>query len=430
MTKIWLILKSEFWRRVRSKSFIVATLLAPIGIVALLVLPALFGYFGSQSGDRTIAVRDETESLEERLRAENDDGMELVFTTAPEDSLRAAVRAETYDGYLLLPDSLIAGKGQAHYYSTEGGGLTTQNRLESVVSRAVQQERLTAQGATEAVLGIVASDVDLSARKLTEDGTEADSSLIYLALGYVMAFAIYFAVFIYGQFVMQGVIEEKANRVVEIVVSSVRPFELLMGKVLGIGAMGLTQMTIWGVVAFGGLSASGTILALFIDPADLGVGAGASQAEMAEAAGFAIPDLSPMLLVWFLLFYLGGYLLYASIFAAVGSTVEQQQDAQNLLFIVMIPLLIPILLLSFMIEAPNALLAAVLSLLPFFSPILMPLRLALASVPVWQTLLGLVLLALTFVAMIWVAGRIYRVGIFMYGKPPSVAEVVRWAGRG
>jgi ABC-2 type transport system permease protein len=430
VNKIWLILKSEFWRRVRSKSFIVATLLAPVGIIALLVLPAVFGYFGSQSGDRTIAVRDETQSLKERLESRSESGIQFVFSEMSEDSLRAAVRAETYDGYLLLPDSLIAGKGQAAYYSTEGGGLSTQNRLESMVSRAVQQERLTAQGATDAVMSIVGSDVDLTARKLTEEGTAADNSLIYLALGYVMAFAIYFAVFIYGQFVMQGVIEEKANRVVEIVVSSVRPFELLMGKVLGIGAMGLTQMFIWSAVAFGGLSVSGTVMALFVDPADLGVGSGASQAEMAEAAGFAVPDLSPMLLVWFLLFYLGGYLLYASIFAAVGSTVEQQQDAQNLLFIVMIPLLIPILLLSFMIEAPNAMLATVLSMIPFFSPILMPLRLALASVPVWQTLLAVVLLALTFIAMIWVAGRIYRVGIFMYGKPPSVSEVLRWAGRG
>ena len=316
MNKIWLILKSEFWRRVRSKSFIVATLLAPVGIIALLVLPAVFGYFGSQSGDRTIAVRDETQSLKERLQSRSESGIQFVFTEMSEDSLRAAVREETYDGYLLLPDSLIAGKGQATYYSTEGGGLSTQNRLESMVSRAVQQQRLTAQGATDAVMSIVGSDVDLTARKLTEEGTAADNSLIYLALGYVMAFAIYFAVFIYGQFVMQGVIEEKANRVVEIVVSSVRPFELLMGKVLGIGAMGLTQMFIWSAVAFGGLSVSGTVMALFVDPADLGVGGGASQAEMAEAAGFAVPDLSPMLLVWFLLFYLGGYLLYASIFAA------------------------------------------------------------------------------------------------------------------
>jgi len=427
--KIWLILRSEFWRRVRSTSFIVATVLAPIGLLALAVLPAVFGFFASQSTDRSIAVRDETERLEDRLRIEASAGLRLTFTTTSEDSLRAAVRAETYDGYLLLPDSLLDGKGQAYYYSTEGGGLATQSQIESAVSRTVQQARLSAQGVDETVMEIVASEVSLASRKLTEEGTAADSSFIYLAIGYIMAFAIYLAVFLYGQFVMQGVIEEKANRVVEIVVSSVRPFQLLMGKVLGIGAMGLMQMTIWGAVGFAGLTFSGSLLALFVDPASMNLPAEASQADIAAAAGFAIPDLSPLLLVWFVAFFIGGYLLYASIFAAVGSTVEQQQDAQNLLFIVMIPLLIPIMLLTFLIEAPNSTLSLVLSLIPFFSPILMPLRIALASVPIWQILGALVLLAVAFIAMIWVAGRIYRVGIFMYGKPPSVREVLRWARR-
>jgi ABC-2 type transport system permease protein len=241
-----------------------------------------------------------------------------------------------------------------------------------------------------------------------------------------MTLAIYFAVLFYGQFVMQGVIQEKSNRVVEVIVSSVRPFELLMGKVLGIGAMALVQMVTWLVLAVGGSAAVGPLLLLFFDPADLGAPSGASAAAMTEAAGVSIPPLPLDLVVWFILFFLGGFLLYASLFAAVGSTVEQQQDAQSLLIPVMMPLILPILFLIYVIEAPNALASVVLSMVPFFSPILMVLRIAVTTVPFWEIALAFGLLVLTFIGTIWLAGRIYRVGILSYGKTPSLREIATW----
>lgn len=426
--KIWLILRSEFWRRVRSTTFLLATLLVPVGFVAMAAAPALFGYLAGQTTTHTIAVVDDTEQLADSLVAAGGDRVTFRRATGSTDSVRAAVRAGRYDGYLHLPASLLNGAGEATYYSMDGGGLFLQSQLGNDVNQIVQRHRLAAAGASSDVRAIVNQTVDLTPRTLTEDdGTAADSSIAYTVVGYIMAFGIYLAVFIYGQFVMQGVIEEKSTRVVEVIVSSVRPFELMMGKVLGIGAMGLAQMITWALLVAGGLSVAGPVLALFFSPSDLGLDPGASAQAMGEAAGASLPTLPLDLVVWFLLFFLGGFLLYAALFAAVGSAVEQQQDAQSLLLPVMFPLILPILFLIFVIESPNATASVVMSMIPFFSPILMVLRTAIAAVPLWQTATAFLLLVGTFVATIWGAGRIYRVGILSYGQTPGLREFLRWA---
>lgn len=425
--KIWLILRSEFRRRVRSTAFLVATLLVPIGFVALATAPALFGYLAGQTGDRTIAIVDETTQLADTLVTTGGDRLTFRKTTAPSDSVRAAVRAGRYDGYLHLPDSLLDGPGEATYYSTDGGGLSLQAQLDDRLTQVVRHHRLAAAGASSDVRAIVNQTVTLTPRTLSEDeGTTANASLAYTVIGYIMAFGVYMAVFIYGQYVMQGVIEEKSTRVVEVIVSSVRPFELMMGKVLGIGAMGLAQMGAWALLVGGGLSAAGPVLALFVNPSDLGLNPGASTQAMRDAAGVSLPSLPLDLVVWFLLFFLGGFLLYAALFAAVGSAVEQQQDAQSLLLPVLFPLILPILFLIFVVESPNATTSVVMSMIPLFSPILMVLRTAIASVPLWQTATALLLLVAAFGITIWGAGRIYRVGILSYGQTPSLREFLRW----
>jgi ABC-2 type transport system permease protein len=374
-----------------------------------------------------VALVDETGRLADSLVAASGDRVTFEVTEASTDSVRAAVRGGRYDGYLRLPQSLLSGEGEATYYSMEGGGLSLRAQLDNQVTRVVRQRRLEAAGASKDVLAIVGSDVSLTTRKLSEDeGTTADSSLAYTAIGYAMAFIIYFAVFIYGQYVMQGVIEEKSNRVVEVIVSSVRPFELLMGKVLGIGAMGLAQMVTWAAVAMGGVAAIGPVMALLFSPSDLGVAPDASQQALLEAAGVSVPTIPVDLVVWFILFFLGGFLLYAALFAAVGSAVEQQQDAQNLLLPVISPLILPILFLIFIIESPNATVSVVMSMIPLFSPILMVLRAAITSVPVWEIATAFLLLVGSFVGVIWAAGRIYRVGILSYGKTPSLRELATW----
>ncbi|MEF8816061.1 MAG: ABC transporter permease [Salinibacter sp.] len=428
LSKIWLILRSEFWRRVRSKAFVLATLLVPFGAILVLAAPALFGYLAEQTDDRTVAVMDETGRLADSLVAASGERLTFRPVDLSTDSVRSAVRRGQYDGYLRLPASLLDGTGEATYYSMEGGGLSLRSDLDSRVNRVLRRHRLETAGASADVLSIVDSDVALATRKLSEgSGTTDDSTLAYTAIGYVMALVIYFAVFFYGQYVMQGVIEEKSSRVVEVIVSSVRPFELLMGKVLGIGAMGLAQMVTWAALAAGGMAVVGPVLALFFAPSDLGASPGASPDAMREAAGISVPTIPLDLVVWFILFFVGGFLLYASLFAAVGSAVEQQQDAQNLLLPVMTPLILPILFLVFIIESPNATVSVVTSIIPFFSPILMVLRMAITTVPLWEIVTAFVLLVGTFVGMIWVAGRIYRVGILSYGKTPSLREIARWA---
>jgi len=426
MRNIWIILKSEFIRRVRSVWFIVITLLAPLLIIGIAVLPGLLTVMMSGSDTKTVVVEDGTEVLLERLQAGA--GEQFVFTARTDDTgdPRTAVREGQYDGFLELPAGLREGEGQPRYFSTESGGLAFGSQLDRVVRTAVQEQRLADQDVDEAVQRIFRDRVSVTLLTLTDAGEEADGTFVYTLVGYIMGFFIYVAVLIYGSMVMMGVIEEKTSRVVEVMVSSVRPFDLLMGKVLGIGAMGLVQLATWGVLILGGAAVAGTVLAFFIDPTDFNLGADASQEALLQAANITIPTIAPSLIVWFVLFFLGGYLLYASLYAAVGAAVEQQQDAQSFSLPLTMLVIIPILFIVPIADSPNTTLAVSLSLVPFFSPILMVVRAAITDVPFWQLALSYGLLMITFVGAVWVSARIYRVGILMYGKKPSLRDLVRW----
>ena len=424
--KIFIVFKSEFGRRVRSKGFILTTLLAPIVMLGLIVIPPIVGYISSKSTVRAIAVVDETGILGPRLASLDDSRFDFVPASAPLDSLRAAVQEGKYEGYLVLPARLMAGEGSASYYSTEGGGLTLEANLENVLDGTIDEWRLAEQNASPEVLEIIRTGTAVRLLQITEEGEEADATAASSVIGMIMGFVIYGAMFIYGAYVMHGVMEEKQTRVLEVVVSSVRPFELLMGKILGIGAMGLVQMAAWAVLLIGLSLSAGGIVSLFLDPADFNLPAGAGQEELLAAADFTVPQVSPSVFVWFLLFFLGGYLLYSSIFAAVGAAVEQQQDAQGLMLPVSLLIVIPILFISVLVESPNSYLSIALSVIPFFSPILMVVRVAVTSVPFWQVALSFLLLCLTFIGSVWVSGRIYRVGILMYGKKPTFRDLARW----
>ena len=325
MYKIWIIARSELLRRITSKWFILITLLAPVLLVATMFIPILVTVLASGTGHSVVAVQDETGRLLPRLQAEADE--DYHFVEAP-PAVRDSVLAGVYDGYLVVPASVLSGEGEGTYYSVEGSGLSFGSRLQRTVSQAVEAERLEVRAVPADVLDIVETRIDVDLVKLTATGDEeADATAAFAIVGYIMGFFIYASVFIYGAIVMQGVIEEKTSRVVEVMVSSVRPFQLLMGKVLGIGAMGLIQLIVWGLLVGAGLAASGTIAAFFLDPSELGLTPDASQQAVLEAADITIPSLPPSLFVWFILFFLGGYLLYASLYAAVGAAVEQQQDA-------------------------------------------------------------------------------------------------------
>ncbi len=426
MDKVWIILQSEFLRRVRTRTFLLTTLLAPIIMLSLALLPALIGYLGSRDNTRHLAVVDATGILLSRIQEYAPATLRLEAVTLPVDSLQVAVQRGRYDGYLILPAGLIDGNATAELYVERSLGLSFQGQLERLINRAVREVRLERLQVPPELVAALRAEVSLRQYRLLETGTEADGTVFFSIIGYLMGFIIYGATLAYGSLVMQGVIEEKTSRVVELIVSSVRPFQLLMGKVLGIGTMGLVQFALWGLLLLAGAAAAGPIIAHFLDPQQLNLPASASPRELLQAANITLPPVDPALILWFVLFFLGGYLLYASLFAAVGSAVEQQQDAQSLMLPLMLLIVIPILFITYVIENPDAPLSIGLSLVPFFSPILMIVRIAIGSATFWEAVLAYLLLVAGFLGAIWLSARIYRIGILFYGQKPSLRELLRW----
>lgn len=424
MKKIWIVLKSEFCRRATSRGFILTTLLTPLGLLSLGVFVAAVTFFALESSPSRVAVLDRTGVLYDELDVSGK--TRFIPSDAPVDSVRKLVRNGTYDGYLHLPETLLKGTGSAVYYSADGSGITTRMQISRQLNRAVQQQRLATFDVSSDLLAVLNAEVKIETMKLTDDGETRDMSQINAIVGYVMGFLIYITVFLYGGYVMQGVIEEKANRIVELIVSSVKPFELLMGKVLGIGALGLAQITIWSLLIFMGVMFAGSAPALFAEPTPLNGSGSASQKAVLDAADLTLPAVGLDVLVWSILFFMGGYLLYASLFAAVGSAVDQQQDAQSFIAPLTAFTVVPMVLIPVLVQNPNTGLSIVLSMIPFFSPILMVVRVAVVDVPLWQVGLSYLLLTATFVGAVWVSSRIYRVGILMYGKKPSLREMIRW----
>ncbi len=425
LRNIWIVLRSEFLRRVRTKAFILTTLLVPFGFLALTGAGVAIAVLNDSPGVDRVAVIDETGVLTERLTLP--DSAEVVPVAITPDSLRAAVRAEVFDAGLVLPASLLDGEGSAEYINRSGGGMLFRETLQSRITTAVQDARLDRLGTSDDVRQVFDNRVRLQSVKVTDEGTEDEGSIVAgTALGFVMAFLIYLAVLIYGQFVMQSVLEEKTNRVVEVMVSSVRPFHLLMGKVLGMGLVGLTQVLVWAALFVGIGAIAGPIVALLTQPAM------PSAAEMSQATDIVgqlstfLPDNLGWLMLAFLVFFAGGYLLYSSLFAAAGSAIEQMQDAQSFTLPLVLPLILAIFCLQPVMENPDSTLSVVLSLVPFFSPILMMVRMGATDVPFWQTALAMLLLFGAFLGAMWVSARIYRIGILSYGKKPSFRDLARW----
>lgn len=430
MNKTLLIARSEYLRRVRTKGFLLGILLAPLGLVLLFVIPVVLALVTDDDVERRVAVLDESGRLYETVAAGLPDRFAVVRTGASLDSLRDQVLNEEIDAALVLPASLLEGEGEASLYARSGGGLAQFDNVRGAVRDAVREVRLREIGAPAEVQAVVDTRTPLRSITVTDDGDAADGAFIASAIGYVSGFVIYMFVFIYGAMVMRGVIEEKQNRIVEVIASSVRPFELMMGKVLGIGAVGLTQILAWSALGAAVLAVLGPLVAMFAGaPASPVAGSPSMDAAAAEVpfdVGAITALLSFELFAVMLLCFLGGYLFYAALFAAVGSAVEQESDAQSLTIPVTLPAIIPMLFLFPMLDQPDSTLSVVLSILPPFSTVLLPVRVAVTDVPLWQTVLALGLLAAAFVGAIWLASRVYRVGILMTGKKATFGDLWRW----
>ena len=419
MRKIWAVIRREFVERIRSKWFWISALLGPVFFGAMIVVPVLFAGAG---GTRRIAVVDGTTgAFGARVVAGLRGGKIFRATRVPAgvgvvDSLTQLVGAKQLDGFLIVTDAVVE-TGTAEYRASNVSSLRDVAELQDVLARVAVAARLERQGVDPAVVGRAQLRISLDTKKISGSRTTGESAAQSFALAYVMGVVLFLVITIYGVNVMSSVVEEKTTRIVEVLVSSLRPFQLMIGKVLGVGAVSIFQFVLWGLGAKLLLSQRQALLA--------GMG-GAEEARQV----FQMPHLSAATLGVFLGYFLGGFFLYSAMYAAVGAMSSNEQEARQAQQPVMFLLLIAYVSMFGLTNNPESTYAVTLSLIPFTAPIAMPVRWAASTVPAAELVGSLGLLVAGIVAVTWVAARIYRVGILMTGKRPNIKELVRWIRAG
>lgn len=421
MRKIWAVIRREFLERVRSKWFIIGTVLGPVLMFGIIAIPILVGERG---GNRTVAVLDATttgfgERLTGMLNGVGTVIAQRVITDAPslEDaaaSLARRVELEAIDGFIIVTDAVVD-DGIAEYRGRNVTSLTDMQTLQVILRNAVFSERLRREGVDPSLVARARIPVNLTTKKIRDGQVTEESGEASFFLAYAMWFLLYIAILLYGIQVMGSVVEEKTTRVIEVLTSSLRPFQLLAGKILGVGAVGLLQLGIW--VGFGKLMLDQRVRVASL----LGQGE-----EAAALANLSLPEVSFMTIAVFLAYFLLGYFLYAAMFAAVAAMVNSEAEARQAQTPVVMLLVIPTVLMIGILNNPDGSMAVALSLIPFTSPIGMPVRWAATPIPLTELAGSLAILVATVVAITWIAGRIYRVGILMYGKKPGIRELIRW----
>lgn len=431
-----IIISREFKERVAKKSFIITTLLAPLLMVAMMAGPAIIMEFSSPS-DKTIAVIDRSGIIYPELLKEsrNLDYLKVVKTDVPVDS---ALKVEDYDGVFVVGRDIVTNPENATLYTHESGSIDMESTFNSVISQTVEDQRLMKYNIADLdeILDEVKVDSAIKTIRITDDGDEKDvSSTVSFFLGIVMTFILYMFLIMYGQMVMTSIIEEKNNRVLELIVSSVKPTQLMMGKIIGVGLVAIFQIAIWAVIV---CVMSGIIMPVILPEEIMSevsmFNAGTFNASTAGNDPDMIKAIAMMtsvgyiakLFLYMALFLIGGFLFYASIFAAIGSSVDNVQDASQLQTFALMPILLAIIFSMSVGSDPNSTLAVWLSMIPFTSPMVMLARVPF-DIATWQIWVSLAILFVSFVFMAWFAGKIYRVGIFMYGKKPSIKDLIRWA---
>ncbi len=416
--RMYAVIRREYLEHVRTKAFWISTLLVPVFMTAMMVIPAWLASRGA--GEFDIAVLDLTGRYYERIESEvggqlSGDREALTVRlsrVAPEadlegqrERLKERVQSKEFDGVLVLPATL-PDEGQPEYVAPNVAAFRLLATLERSVNDVVVADRLTGAGLDAERVGELTRPVGLMTLKLGAKGEETEDQGQTFLLSYFLMLIIFMSVFGYGVYVMRGVLEEKSSHIVEVVISTVRPFELMLGKILGIGAVGLTQMLLW----------SGLALAATAPGAALAVGLGAVE----------MPTIPLGLMVYFVIYFVLGFLLYGTFYAGVGAAFSTEQEAQNFQGVLMLFFMAPLLLMMLVLNDPDGVASVVLSLIPIFTPTLMFLRMTLVKVPLAEVLASIVLLVLSIVASAWVVGKIYRVGILMHGSKPKLRDLLRW----
>ena len=423
MNKTFIVLKHEFLQKVRSKAFIIMTLVGPILMGAIVFVPAYFSATntgevrhlviidstGGQLGQAMVAASADTSQgfLSKQFKTA------VTLQTLPPgptvmDSLRKLVESKALTGYMVIPARAISDSASTAQIKLHNpSDYKSINALRESYRDVVRDAKLRVRGIDPSTVSNVESGVHVETMKVEAGSESKDNGGTGLIMAFITAFILYISMIMYGTLIMNSVIEEKSTRVVELLASSVRPFQLLVGKVLGVASAGLIQVGVWALML--------VLVTMF--------GLTAASAFLGESV---LPSISPFLFLYFILFFVLGFLIYATLYAAIGSTAESAADVQQVSMPVVMLLVVPFILLQGVIENPSSTKSVVLSLVPFFSPILMLGRIFTETPPFWQIALSVVLMIGTFFGCLWVASRIYRVGILMYGKKFKLSEIVKW----
>ena len=420
MRKLWLIIKREYVTRVRTKGFVIATVGVPLFSIGLFAFSI---FLATRQTDHTLKLvildgagglgAPVSQGLVQKLANGQPEFSVVKIVERPEsedqarEELRAEVNGGQLDGYVSIPSNVTA-EGSAEFHTRNPGDFGVNEDIGRAVSDAVIARRLHDRGLQIENVSEVVRGVDLKLVKVTKQGETEEKGQTFL-VAVVLALVLYMTLIMYGVLTMRSVLEEKTTRIVEVLVSAAKPFHLMAGKIVGVAAVGLTQYLIWAITT--------ALLATY---------GAAMAAAFRPGASFPQFHLSTSLLAYFVIFFLCGYFLYASLFAAIGASSSNEQDAQQLQWPVMLPLICSFVMFNLILRDPNSTSSVVLSLIPFFAPILMTLRLSAQTPPFWQIGLSIALTAVTTAAVVYFSAKIYRVGVLMYGKRPSLVELFRW----
>ena len=434
--KIGIIIGREFNERVRKKSFIITTLLTPLLIIGLMVAPTLLMTYSS-SETKKIAVVDDSGIIAPQLYSNEE--VQFEHLQLPIETVRQ-LPPEAYFAILHICNDIMSNPTAARLYTDTSVGMGLETGICSQIESIIEAEKLKSYNIDniQQILAQIETKVSLQTFKSSADQEKeesATSSIVATVIAYILSFMLYMFLIIYGAMVMQSVIEEKNNRVLEVMVSSVRPFQMMLGKILGVASVAVVQILTWLVI----ILVAGAFLVPALLPED--ITAAIAMMQQGASAGVAAPDADVDLLqalltltdigyiakifATLLLFMVGGFLLYAAMFAAVGSSVDNPQDAQQLQLPITLPIILALIIMINVIYDPTSEIAFWFSMIPFTSPIVMMARIP-YDIPMWEIIVSLILLYATFAVTVWGAAKIYRVGILMHGKKPTLKELWRW----
>ena len=427
--KILLVLKREYLTRVRTKSFILSTLLTPLAFIVMMGIVAYVSIVDEEI-EKTVGIIDETGVLYDKLIEQNSSRY-LDVSDLSTDSVKTIVLNGDMDGYIILNEQNFNNTTLPTLVYGGSGGISFIQSVESDVRNVLRDERLARSSVSDEVRAIFETQYKIESVKLTEDGEEEDNAVFGALFGFILGLLIFMGVFGYGAVLMRSVIEEKTNRIVEVIASSVKPIELMIGKLLGVCVLAITQFAIW-ILAYIGLSfVAAPIAATFLGAQTANLPDGAkeisSSFDPSKLEAFVV---DPIIFIYFIVFFIIGFMIYAAIFAAVGAAVDSEQDTQQFMTPVMVPIMIGYFFNLQIMKNPDSVIAVVSSLIPLTAPINMISRIAATEVPMIQILGSLALMILTFIGLMWLAAKIYRVGILMYGKKPSYKELAKWIRQG